>query len=64
MAVIDKAITTPITTYQTDREIVEAVQTKVGTGFSGAVRFIIRDWARISGYTESKSKKSRSVKVA
>jgi hypothetical protein len=49
----EKAITQPITIYPTDRAIVEAVQKRNGTGFSGAVRFIIREWARNSGLQDT-----------
>lgn len=48
----EKAETQPITIYPADRAIVEAVQNRNGSGFSGAIRFIIREWARLSGVNE------------
>ena len=49
----EKAVTQPITIYPIDRVIVEAVQKRNGQSFSGAVRFIIREWARTSGLQDT-----------
>jgi hypothetical protein len=67
-------ITHNIVTTETDDAIVAAVQTKIGAssaqGYSTAIRFIIREWARVSGLQETlytaaatqPTKKPRSIK--
>lgn len=57
-----KAVTTPVTVYPIDREVIEAIQNRNGSSFSGAVRFIVRDWARISGFDETQRKSRRTRK--
>jgi hypothetical protein len=44
----EQAKTESITVYPTDREVIEAVMRRNGQSFSGALRFIIRDWRRLS----------------
>jgi hypothetical protein len=50
-------ITHNIVTMEADDAIVAAVQSKIGAssaqGYSTAIRFIIREYARISGYLET-----------
>ncbi len=46
----EQAVNQNVSFYPTDLAIVEAVQLRNGSGLSGAVRFIIREWARMSGY--------------
>jgi len=60
----EKAETQPITIYPSDRAIVEAAQARNGSGFSGAIRFIIREWARSSGLQDALQKPTppRSIK--
>lgn len=41
------AINQNVSFYPQDIALVEAVQKRNGAGFSGAVRFIIRDWQRL-----------------
>ncbi len=47
-----QAVNQNISFYPTDLAIVEAIQLRNGSGLSGAVRFIIREWARMSGYND------------
>jgi len=50
----EQATNQNVSFYKPDLDIVAAVQQRNGSGFSGALRFIIREWARLSGYDESK----------
>lgn len=44
----ETAVNQNVSFYPTDLAIIEAVQKRNGSGISGALRFIIRDWQRIS----------------
>lgn len=44
----ETAVNQNVSFYPTDLAIIEAVQKRNGSGLSGAVRFIIRDWQRMS----------------
>lgn len=50
----EQATNQNVSFYKPDLDIVAAVQQRNGSGFSGALRFIIREWARLSGYDEAK----------
>lgn len=46
----EQAVNQNVSFYPTDLEILAAVQQHNGQTLSGAVRFIIREWARTSGF--------------
>jgi len=52
----EQAVNQNVSFYPTDLAVVEAVQARNGSSISGAVRFIIREWARMSGYSDIKHK--------
>lgn len=56
----EQAVNQNISFYPTDLAIVEAVQKRNGQSLSGAVRFILREWARTSGLHETLPKDSPS----
>ena len=48
----EKAVSTPISLYPTQRAIVDAFATETNRNLSNAIQFIIEDWARITGFQE------------
>jgi hypothetical protein len=44
----ETAVNQNVSFYPTDLAIVEAVEKRNGSGISGAIRFIIRDWQRMA----------------
>lgn len=52
----EQAVNQNVSFYPTDLAVVEAVQARNGSSISGAVRFIIREWARMSGYSDTNQK--------
>jgi hypothetical protein len=49
----EQAVNQNVSFYPTDLAILEAVQKRNGQTLSGAVRFILREWARTSGLQET-----------
>lgn len=49
----EQAVNQNVSFYPTDLEILDAVQKRNGQTLSGAVRFIIREWARTSGLQDT-----------
>ena len=52
----EQAVNQNVSFYPTDLAVVEAVQARNGSSISGAVRFIVREWARMSGYSDTNQK--------
>ena len=49
----EQAVNQNVSFYPTDIAILEEVQMRHGQTFSGALRFIVREWARNNGLLES-----------
>lgn len=49
----EQAVNQNVSFYPTDLVILDAVQKRNGQTLSGAVRFIIREWARSSGLQDT-----------
>lgn len=60
----EQAVNQNVSFYPTDLAIVEAVQARNGSGLSGAIRFIIRDWARINEFDAAKPVKPTTPRPA
>lgn len=60
----EQAVNQNVSFYPTDLAIVEAVQARNGSGISGAVRFIIRDWARLNEFDATKPVKPTAPRPA
>jgi hypothetical protein len=56
-----QAVNQNVSFYPTDLAIVEAVKQRNGQTLSGAVRFIIREWARASGLQSALDQPAQSI---
>ena len=57
----EKAVSTPISLYPTQRAIVDAFATETNRNLSNAIQFIIEDWARITWFQEKVAAEARTT---
>lgn len=59
----EKAVSTPISLYPTQRAIADAFAAETGRNLSNAVQYIIEDWARLTGFQEKMQAEKRPAQA-